>query len=97
MPLEENIKETRKVVEAASKYGIDVEGECGTLPDASGSMGGHSSHKLTDPDEAACFVTETGVCSLSIAIGNEHIKTNGKSGINFDLLARIQKASSMFH
>ena len=68
-----------------------MEGESDPLPDASGSMGGHSGSKLTDPDMAARFVAETGVCALSIAIGNEHIKTEGKSGTDFELLARIHQ------
>jgi len=91
LPFEENIAHTRKVVEAASKYGADVEGECDPLPDASGTMGEHAGSKKTNPEDALRFVTETGVCALSIAIGNEHIQTEGKSAIDFDLLGRLQK------
>lgn len=92
LPFEENIEQTRKVVVAARASGADAEGECNPLPDASGTMDDHSGSKLTDPDEAAQFVKETGVAALSVAIGNEHIRIQGESAIDFDLLARIQVA-----
>ena len=95
MPVEENIAWTRKVVEAATEFGADVEGECDPLPDASGMMVGHSGCKLTDPDEAARYVAETGVCSLSVAVGNEHIRMEGESGVDFALLARLRDAVSV--
>ncbi len=91
LPLKENIARTRRVVEAASGFGADVEGECDPLPDASASMAEHAGSKKTDPDTAARFVAETGVCALSIAIGNEHIQTEGKSAIDFDRLAVLGK------
>jgi ketose-bisphosphate aldolase len=89
MTVSENIAWTTKVVDAASSLGADVEGETDPLPDASGTMGGHAGNKLTDPEEAAKYVAETGVCALSIAVGNEHIKTEGESSIDFELLGRI--------
>ena len=56
LSLEDNIRETRAVVEAASRLGVDVEGESDPLPDASGTMGEHSGTKCTDPSEAARYV-----------------------------------------
>ena len=55
-------------------------------------MGGHTGARLTDPEDAARYVAETGVCALSIAVGNEHIKIEGASGTDFELLARIHDA-----
>jgi ketose-bisphosphate aldolase len=92
MPLDENISWTKRVVAAASRAGVDVEGESDPLPDASGMMGEPGGSSMTDPGEAARFVAETGVCTLSVAIGNEHIKTEGQSGTDFGLLARIHEA-----
>jgi ketose-bisphosphate aldolase len=91
LPVEQNIAQTRKVVEAAHVIGIDVEGECDPLPDASGTMGEHSGSKMTDPYEAARFAEETGIDALSIAIGNEHIRVGGVSVVDFDLLQRISE------
>lgn len=92
MPLDENTRWTKRVVDAAKPYGADVECESDPLPDASGTMGEHSGARKTDPEEAARFIAETGACALSIAIGNEHIRTDGESGTDFELLSRIHDA-----
>ena len=51
LPFAENVRLTRKVVEVAHAAGVGVEGELGTLPDATGETGGHESSQ-TDPEEA---------------------------------------------
>lgn len=95
LPLEQNIAQTCMVVQAANECGANVEGECDPLPDASGTMGEHAGSRKSDPEDARRFVNETCVCALSIAIGNEHIRTDGKSAIDFDLLGRLQNAVSV--
>lgn len=95
LSIEDNIRATREVVEVAHVRGVDVEGECGTLPDASGSMGHGSESHLTDPDEAARYVRETGIDALSVSIGNVHVLTDGRSEVDFDLLARIRDAAAV--
>ena len=92
LPLERNIDQTRRVVEAARQFGADVEGECDPLPDASGATGAHAPPRLTEPAEAARYVAETGVCALSISVGNEHIRTTGESGIDLERLVCIREA-----
>ncbi|WP_077033118.1 class II fructose-bisphosphate aldolase [Pelomonas sp. KK5] len=78
-----NVEVTRKVVEMAHAVGVSVEGELGCLGSLeSGTAGeedgvgaeGVLSHEqlLTDPDEAADFVAQTGVDALAIAIGTSH-------------------------
>ncbi len=80
---EYNIDVTRRVVEMAHAGGVSVEGELGCLGSLeTGMMGeedGHGSdgeldHSLllTDPEEAADFVRQTGVDALAIAIGTSH-------------------------
>jgi fructose-bisphosphate aldolase class II len=80
---EYNVTVTRKVVEMAHAVGVSVEGELGCLGSLeTGSAGkedgvgaeGKLSHALllTDPDEAAEFVRETGVDALAVAIGTSH-------------------------
>ncbi|MBT5031450.1 MAG: fructose-bisphosphate aldolase class II [Proteobacteria bacterium] len=74
---------TRKVVELSHSCGVSVEGELGCLgsletgeagdEDGSGAEGILSHDQLlTDPDEAANFVRDTGVDALAIAIGTSH-------------------------
>ncbi|MFC6591878.1 class II fructose-1,6-bisphosphate aldolase [Deinococcus lacus] len=94
-PFEENVRETRRVVEAAHAMGISVEAELGRL-------GGIEEHIvvdekdafLTDPEEAVRFVEETGTDYLAIAIGTSHGAYKGK-GRPFIDHPRIEKIASM--
>ena len=70
MPLDENIKSTRKVVEIAHAFGIPVEAELGKIPDADESV--NWSDYYTDVEEARRFVAETGVDTLAISVGIVH-------------------------
>ena len=78
-----NVATTRRVVEMAHAVGVSVEGELGCLgsletgeageEDGSGAEGRLSRGQLlTDPEQAADFVRETGVDALAIAIGTSH-------------------------
>ncbi|MEK7758566.1 MAG: class II fructose-bisphosphate aldolase, partial [Pseudomonadota bacterium] len=78
-----NVDVTRKVTEIAHAAGVSVEGELGCLGSLeSGKAGeedGHGaegtldhSQLLTDPNEAADFVSKTKVDALAIAIGTSH-------------------------
>ena len=78
-----NLDVTRKVVEMAHAVGVSVEAELGCLgsletgeageEDGSGAAGALSRDQLlTDPEQAADFVRETGVDALAIAIGTSH-------------------------
>ena len=83
MDYDYNAKTTRTVVEFSHACGVSVEGEIGCLGSLeTGMMGeedGHGaegvldhSQLLTDPEEAANFVRDTGVDALAIAIGTSH-------------------------
>ena len=78
-----NARVTREVVRMAHACGVSVEGEIGCLGSLeTGTAGeedgigaeGKLSHDqmLTDPEEAARFVKDTGVDALAIAIGTSH-------------------------
>jgi fructose-bisphosphate aldolase class II len=80
---EYNVAVTRKVVEFAHAVGVSVEGELGCLgsletmtagkEDGVGAEGHlDRSMLLTDPEQAADFVKQTGVDALAIAIGTSH-------------------------
>ena len=94
-PFEENVHETRRVVEAAHAMGISVEAELGRL-------GGIEEHIvvdekdafLTDPEEAVKFIEQTGTDYLAIAIGTSHGAYKGKGRPYIDQ-ARIAKIGSM--
>ncbi|MDQ6951184.1 MAG: class II fructose-bisphosphate aldolase [Mariprofundales bacterium] len=80
---EYNVETTKKVCEMAHAGGVSVEGELGCLGSLeTGMMGEEDGHGaegkldmemlLTDVDEAADFVAQTGVDALAIAIGTSH-------------------------
>ena len=96
LPLEENIKETKKVVDYCHKKGIFVEGEVGIV------AGSSIIHKekieireedLTDSEEALKFVKETSVDSLAINIGTFHgVEADGMNPhINLQRLKEIRE------
>jgi fructose-bisphosphate aldolase class II len=78
-----NVGVTSRVVEMAHAVGVSVEGELGCLGSLESGMAGEEdgsgaegvlSHDqlLTDPQQAADFVSRTGVDALAIAIGTSH-------------------------
>jgi len=78
-----NVAVTRRVVEMSHAVGVSVEGELGCLGSLETGQAGEEdgvgaegtldhSQLLTDPAQAADFVTQTGVDALAIAIGTSH-------------------------
>jgi fructose-bisphosphate aldolase, class II len=68
---EDNVRVTKEVCDYAHKLGVSVEGELGTLGGIEDDTVAAAIH-LTDPDEVAEFVAQTGVDALAIAIGTSH-------------------------
>ena len=109
LPLEENIKATKKIVDLAHAAGIPVEGEVGAVfGHEQGPLPSYdelflSGKGFTDPDEARQFVTETNVDWLSVAIGNIHGAISGiarnvkkiESKLDIRHLQKITKAVSV--
>lgn len=80
---EYNVDVTRTVVKMAHAAGVSVEGELGCLgsletmkgdkEDGHGAEGTMTREQLlTDPDQAADFIKQTGADALAIAIGTSH-------------------------
>ena len=70
---EENVAESRRVVEYAHERGVVVEAELGTLAGIEDDVKvEHGAASYTDPDQVEEFVKRTGVDSLAIAIGTSH-------------------------
>lgn len=67
---EDNVKITREAVAVAHAKGVSVEGEIGTLGGIEDDT--HAEEHLTDPEEAAEFIKQTGVDALALAIGTSH-------------------------
>ena len=93
LPLEENIKTVKDVVETAKEYGATVEAELGVV---GGNEGEGKSHEIlcTNPDDAKRFCDETGVDALAVAIGNAHGNYPVLPELRFDVLEEIHKKVS---
>ena len=93
---EDNIAETRKVVEYAHAHGVVVEAELGKLAGIEDDVNVHADDaQFTNPGEVEEFVTKTGVDSLAIAIGTSHgaykFKPGQKPQLRFDILEEVSR------
>lgn len=76
LPLEENIKISKKVVTAAKRKGVAVEGEVGKIGTDSSRVYEDKfdvkENELTNPDEASLYLKKTGVTVLAVSVGTLH-------------------------
>jgi fructose-bisphosphate aldolase, class II len=96
LPFEENIRQTRTVVEMAHAAGVSVEAELGRLVGREdGLVVAEREAMFVDPAEAARFVAETGVDSLAPAIGTAHgaFKFKGEPKLDFDRLEKVKQVT----
>ena len=106
LPIEENIKITRQVVDYAHDHGVVVEAELGTLAGVEDEVNvSAEDSSYTRPEDVEHFVKETGCDSLAIAIGTSHGAykfkaeqcTRNEKGIlvppplRFDILEEVSK------
>lgn len=95
-PFEKNVEQTRKVVEAASAVGVNVEAELGRVGGVEDDIVvDERDALLADPDECAKFVELTGVHTLAPAIGTAHGIYKGDPNIDFDRIGRIASKVSV--
>jgi ketose-bisphosphate aldolase len=95
LPIAQNIKLAREVVELAKPRGVSVEAEVGELqklnPD--GSMS--EVKNLSDPVDVERMSRETGIDMLAVGIGNAHGFYKEDPNIRFDLLEKLAAAASV--
>lgn len=91
---EDNVSQTKQVVEYSHSHGVVVEAELGVLAGIEDEVSS-SNHIYTDPEQAVDFVNRTGVDSLAIAIGTSHgafkFPPSFKPKLRFDILEKIQE------
>jgi fructose-bisphosphate aldolase, class II len=86
----DNVAATTAAVKWAHSVGLWVEAELGYVggkPDA--PAGAHAAGVRTDPDEAAAYVSATGVDALAVAVGSSHAMTSRTARIDHDLIRAI--------
>lgn len=95
LPFDENIQNTKKVVQMAQGKGITVEAELGHVAgkDIDGSSAGET--MLTDPEEVVKFVSLTGIDALAVSIGTAHGVYVSTPNLKIDRLIEINKVSSV--
>lgn len=94
LPLDENIALTKRVVEMAKAFGVDVEAELGMV----GTIGvdaDSTDDVYTNVEESARFIEETGIDALAIAIGNMHGKYVATPRLNIDRLKEIKQRNQL--
>lgn len=97
-PYEENVRITREVVEMAHERGVHVEGELGAM---SGNENGDPSQGIADvslytkPEEAADFVTRTGVDCLAASFGTVHGLYRREPHLDYALIERLRTAAGV--
>jgi fructose-bisphosphate aldolase class II len=78
----------------AHARGVAVEGELGRLPDATDSGVDDAQASLTDPEQAATFVAQTGVDCLAVSIGNVHLLTTQHAPVDLEHLEALSRRVS---
>ncbi|WP_099303764.1 class II fructose-bisphosphate aldolase [Bacillus sp. Marseille-P3800] len=91
LSLEENIKQTKEVVDFAHEHGVHVEAEIGSMQKGAFSDEEEGDGRLTDPGEAADFVKKTNVDFLAASIGTVHGMYDGDPEIRLDLLDALKE------
>jgi tagatose 1,6-diphosphate aldolase GatY/KbaY len=87
---QENIRFTRRMVELVGRNGGVVEAELGRLTGTEdGLTVDQKAAQLTDPDQAAAFVGQTGAAALAVCIGNVHGRYPRRPELDFDRLEAI--------
>jgi ketose-bisphosphate aldolase len=92
LPIEDNIRNTKMVVERAHDLGVAVEAELGHvgMGDQYELLGGKGVG-FTDPAAVEYFVEKTGVDMLAIAFGNAHGFYSGEPRLDLELVAEIRR------
>ena len=90
--LDENIAVTKRIVEKASQFGVDVEAEIGRIKGKSVEGIYDGADFLVDVPSAVRIATETGITSLAVGIGNAHGFYKGKPELNFRRLQEVNEA-----
>lgn len=88
-----NVSITKKVVNYAKEYGVQVEGEIGAIGKEIGEAGSNIKNQ-TDPTLVSKFIEATGIDSVAVSVGNRHGAPEGEK-IDFELLSTISKISTI--
>ena len=89
---EDNMAQTKEVVQFAHQYGVAVEGELEAVKGVEDGVGDEYGGAVVALDKAVAFIRETGIDSFAPAIGTAHGLYKGKPKINFQRVSEIMEA-----
>ncbi len=89
LPIDENIENTKKVVEYAHAHGVSVEAEVGTVGGEEDGVIGNVIY--ADPQECKRMVDEAGIDALAAALGSVHGTYAGEPKLGFDEMKEISE------
>ena len=90
---EDNMAQTREVVQLAHQHGVAVEGELEAVKGVEDGVGDEYGGAVVALDKAVAFIRETGIDSFAPAIGTAHGLYKGKPKINFQRISEIMEAA----
>lgn len=93
-PYEENKKMTSEIVKKCHEKGVFVEGELGVLYGKEGPVKSDRS-VFTDPEQMVDYISATHIDAMAVSIGNAHGFYNGTPHIEFELLEKLAKVSTV--
>jgi len=94
LPIEENIANTRRVIDMARLRNVSVEAELGAIGGSEdGKVVALEAIAFTPVEDARRFVNETGVDMLAVSVGTVHGLYTGKAHIQHQRLAEITQAT----
>lgn len=92
-PYEDNLAATARAVVWGHDHGLLVEAELGFVGGKADQVASaHQAGVRTDPQQAAAFVTDTGVDALAVAVGSSHAMTTRTAELDLDLVTRLATA-----
>lgn len=97
LSFDENVAATRSVIDMAHAVGAPVEGGLGHVPDLDDVATTYSSGGIhpTSPEEAARYVSATGVDFLAVSVGTVQDEWSGEPCLDLDCLGAIAKAAAV--
>jgi len=93
LPFEENVAFTKAAVDMAAPNGVSVEAELGHVGGMDLQETECADSVLTEADEVARFVEQTGVDALAVSIGTAHGTYRSEPTLNIERLDQLNEAS----
>ena len=95
LPFDENVALTKAAVELAHPHSISVEGELGHVGGMDLDETACGENVLTEPDEVARFIEQTGLDALAVSIGTSHGVYRSLPNLAIDRLKELSQVSSI--